>query len=426
MATRTIRKQWLVDDVLTSVTTAKMSDPDGNYGVKESVSGDIITADGVAMTEASTGIYEHSFTDEVGIAYTAYVEIVYDGGTHHFEIDVPARAAEAGLESDWDSLRAEIADYLGWTRDSSVWDATETARLASIIKSALLQVYYPMVAETGAVYEWFWMKPTATIETVKPYDTGTITIASGVVTLVDGTFVSAADWAQYGEIEVNGSIYTVASYDSTTQLTLDDTSVDVTDAASYSLSQSVYPLPATFGGAFDGPLSFAPGINEFYPPVEIISNNMLRRLRQNDITAEWPRYAATRALSFDPLVGTRYEIEFYPTPNEAWTLHGRYKVEGAMIDSTNKYPLGGVPMSEVIIESCLAVAEQRINDFEGTRIHTEKFQALLAAAIANDAQEHAPHTLGYNRDRSDHIRADRIDQHCGVAIHSFEGNFYYD
>ena len=80
-------------------------------------------------------------------------------------------------------------------------------------------------------------------------------------------------------------------------------------------------------------------------------------------------------------------------------------------------------MAEVYLESCLSIAEQRLNDDAG--IHTEKFKVLLQAAIANDAASHAPHTLGYNADHSDG-HGSRFDEHDGVAVHSFEGTTYYD
>ena len=91
MATRLINKTWEVDDVLTNATSAKMSDPTGTYGVKRNDTDAVITADGTDMTSVSTGIYQHSFTDVVDVSYTAYVEIVYDSATYHFEVDLAAR-----------------------------------------------------------------------------------------------------------------------------------------------------------------------------------------------------------------------------------------------------------------------------------------------------------------------------------------------
>jgi len=422
MATRVIRRSWKVDGVLTDPTTVKLSDPTGTYGVKRDDTDAVVVADGTAMTKVSTGVYEYSFTDIVGIEYTAYVEIVYDGATHHFEHDIAARAADAGLESDWDSLRKEVADFLGWTRDDSGWSSDEVTRLAAIIKSGLLQVYFPQRARPELSYTWSWMRPAATIETVAPYSTGTVTVVSGVVTLSGGTFPS---WAADGELTVSGGTYAVDTRDDNTQVTLEDTSVDVDAGTTYTLSRPTYELPSTFGGSFDGNLHYKPGTNVLWPPVKIVSDQQIRRRRQDDTTADRPLYASVRPVTFDPTTGQRWEITFYPTPNNVYELQGRYTVVPTMLSAVNKYPLGGVAMSEVFVESCLAIAEQRLND-QVIGPHTKRFEALLEGAIANDAEAHAPDTLGYNADRSDGDAASRYDEHAGVAVHSFEGTTYYD
>jgi hypothetical protein len=382
----------------------------------------VTVADGTAMTKVSTGVYEYSFTDAVGIAYEAYVEVVYDNTTHHFEHDIDARAADAGFQCDWDSIRKEVADYLGWTRDDSVWSADELTRLTAIVRSGLSRVYFPETVRPELAYHWSWMRPEVTIETVAAYTTGTVTIANGVVTFsVEATVPT---WAAYGELTVGSDTYTVNTRDGDNQVTLDDTSVTEADASSYSLGRPSYELPSTFGGAFDGKLAYKPGTNVLWPAITIVSDQMIRMKRQHNTTADRPLYAAIRPASFEATTGQRWEIVFYPTPNDAYTLYGRYKIVPTMLDAVNKYPLGGEAVSEVIIESCLAVAEQRMNDMRG--FHTEQFERLLAVAIANDADSHAPHTLGYNADRSDQEGANQFDEHAGVAIHSYDGTTYYD
>jgi hypothetical protein len=68
--------------------------------------------------------------------------------------------------------------------------------------------------------------------TITPYNTGTIAIVNGVVTLTGGTWPSgAAD----DRLLVNGETYDVATRDSGTQLTLGDLTVNVGGGTSYSL-----------------------------------------------------------------------------------------------------------------------------------------------------------------------------------------------
>ena len=99
MATRTIRKTWKVSGVLADVTTAKMSDPTGTYGVKRNDTNAVVVADGTAMTKTATGTYEYSFTVIAGVAYTAYMEFVYLGSTYYIEEDFPAIAVTTEASS---------------------------------------------------------------------------------------------------------------------------------------------------------------------------------------------------------------------------------------------------------------------------------------------------------------------------------------
>ena len=55
--------------------------------------------------------------------------------------------------------------------------------------------------------------------------------------------------------------------------------------------------------------------------------------------------------------------------------------------------------SETMRESCLSIAEQRMNGEMG--IHTQKFMQLLATSVSIDRQEHSKGYLGKNTDNSD-------------------------
>ncbi len=326
------------------------------------------------------------------------------------------------LTATWDTLRADVGHFLGYSRGDGEWTPDEEETLSAVIKAGLLRVYYPNSATPGVAFQWSWLRPSATIDTVAPYSTGTVEVVLGVVALsVAGTFPS---WAADGELTVDGETYTVASRGGDNAITLDDLTVAVDAGTTYSLAQVVYELPSTFGGSFDGELVYKPGSEILYRPVKIISNALLRRWRQNNVAVDRPRYAAVRPVAFVPATGQRWEIEFYPAPSGAYELHGRYKIAPTMLDSVNKYPPGGVAMSGVYAESCLAIAEQRLHDEAG--IHTEQFKISLQTAMANDADVHAPHTLGYNADNSDRRHGGHFDEHDGVAVHSFDGTVYRD
>jgi len=77
---------WTVDGELADPTSVKLSDPDGNFGVKRTDTDETVVADATAMTKESTGVYTHTFDDPAdGLTYNYYVEVVHAGATYHFE-----------------------------------------------------------------------------------------------------------------------------------------------------------------------------------------------------------------------------------------------------------------------------------------------------------------------------------------------------
>jgi hypothetical protein len=70
-----------------------------------------------------------------------------------------------------------------------------------------------------------------------PYTTGTCTVVNGVVTLAGGATAPAN--AAYCTFVSGANVSTVASRDSDTQLTLTDTTINVTGGSNYSLSATV-------------------------------------------------------------------------------------------------------------------------------------------------------------------------------------------
>jgi hypothetical protein len=167
MATRIISRTWKVEGVLTNATSAKLSDPTGTYGVKRNDTDAVVVVDDTDMTGDSTGIYSYSFTDVANVSYTAYVEIIYDGATYYFEIDLAARSASSTLELTYSVLRERIADDLGWTRSSGNWSSDESDRLDSILHEGYLQFIYPIPVEGENVsHRWSFLKPTSNFDTV--------------------------------------------------------------------------------------------------------------------------------------------------------------------------------------------------------------------------------------------------------------------
>lgn len=97
MATKTINFEFRVDSTLTDPTSVTLADPADTFGVKRNDTDAVVVADDTAMTKQSTGIYQHSFTEPaLGLTYTAYIKVVYDGATYSFERQLTGSPSPSG------------------------------------------------------------------------------------------------------------------------------------------------------------------------------------------------------------------------------------------------------------------------------------------------------------------------------------------
>jgi hypothetical protein len=382
--TRTVRRNWEVDSVLTNVTTALLSDPTGTYGVKRNDTDAVVVADGTAMTNVSTGVYEYTFTEpDAEIAYTAYVEMVYLGQTFWLEVDIPAGVSDAvGMAISYLDLCVAVGHYLGWGRDRSAYSDDQQARIDRHIRLGLLRFY------NVPNYTWTFLRPESTIATVAPYATGTVAVASGIATLTAGTWPS---WSSGATLCVGGVYYNVTARTDDTHITIDDATVAVDAGTAYSLSRYAYDLPADFSH-FDGVLECRTTADAMYLPVELSTVSEVRRRLALYPEPDYPQVVAVRPKAFDPTVGQRYEAILWPATDAAYTFWYSYRVTPTMLSVTNLYPAGGTEHGETILEACLAAAERAE---EGVaEMHTAEFDRLLAVSLSIDKLHHAPSSLG--------------------------------
>jgi len=319
MATRLVTKTWKVEGELTAVTTA-------TYGVVDG-DGTEIVADGTAMTTDETGVYYFSFTDSEDTTYVATIVFVYGGATYTFTQNLDARSATGDMVASYSSLLERVGHFLFGVRSGYSEDQTDD--IEECIKDGLHDVY--------AAHSWSFFRPVKEITTTAPYDTGTIKVVDGVVTLVtDGTWPT---WAALGVLKVDSDYYDVDTRTDTETITLEDTSVDVDAGTSYELGRPEYDLP-TACEAIEGDLTYEPGQSDFYPPVKQKHDGEIRRRRQDDPYHDRPLYYGIRTVEFDPTVGSRRRLSLYPTPDAAYVLKARMKLRATMIDS-NESVSGG-------------------------------------------------------------------------------------
>ena len=101
-----------------------------------------------------------------------------------------------------------------------------------------------------------------------------------------------------------------------------------------------------------------------------------------------PRFAAVISEKAFGTKGQYKNLIVFPKPDKDYCLEVVGDSDcGKLDEETNIYPLGGAMFSELVEESCLAIAEQKANDEMG--LHTLKFNSLLISMIARDRKSTA-------------------------------------
>jgi hypothetical protein len=347
---------------------------------------DVITISDTSITGTKVqGTYSGGVD---GVLYSIVATVVTTNG-ETLEVDVYLRVLDTSsttVLTSYFSLLERVGHYLFGIRSGFTSD--QTADIEDCIKDGLHDVY--------TAHPWSFFRPVEPITTTAPYDTGTITIASGVVTLsVDGTFPS---WAAVGVLLIDNEYYDVDTRDGNNQITLEDTSVTEADASSYELGRPECDLPTAFED-IEGDLTYEPGQSDFYPPVKQKHDEEIRRLCQDNPYHDRPLYYGIRTVEFDPTVGSRRRLSLYPTPDAAYVLKARMKLRATMIDETNLYPVGAESLSQLMLEACLAAAERNFDEQAGH--HTRRFMELLPLAIGADQLMTSPTQLGSDNPRDE-------------------------
>ena len=148
--------------------------------------------------------------------------------------------------------------------------------------------------------------------------------------------------------------------------------------------QSTYDLPDDLGRIL-GDLVY--NESAYKPSIIQVSEAKIVSLTNSEETNSSPRLANVRHKAQVEGSGQRFELVLFPTPDAIYTLNYKYEAFSGKISNSNPYPLGGMRYSELVMESCLAVAEQRANDEKGQ--HTASFYTLLASGVAFDKRQGA-------------------------------------
>src|SRR5207244_3540755 len=123
-------------------------------------------------------------------------------------------------------------------------------------------------------------------------------------------------------------------------------------------------LPDDFQ-AFDGRISLASSGNFAQPwKIEWRNDGEIQQMYAFNPTLQGPpMYAATSVLKGTTgTQGQRFQLLVFPAADQTYTLVSTYVVNPDFMTAANPYHYGGPAHSETVLESCLAVLEERLDD----------------------------------------------------------------
>src|SRR5688572_1703082 len=101
--------------------------------------------------------------------------------------------SNAELKRNWSMIA-------GVSRDSTQWDAQTTDDFENCVRNGRRKFY--------AAHDWSFLTHSVTFPVIAPYETGTITVVNGTVTLAGGTWPSNAAGQR---IAFDDAVYEIAS-----------------------------------------------------------------------------------------------------------------------------------------------------------------------------------------------------------------------
>jgi hypothetical protein len=168
---------------------------------------------------------------------------------------------------------------------------------------------------------------------------------------------------------------------------------------SLAATKTTLPLPDDYG-SFEGQITISTPAGNQYWPVNLVGIGQVYAAQaRKPTTTGRPEICCEEPVKgTSPTQGQRFQLRFWPAADTAYTLQFQYYLLPEALSGSSPFTYGGMAHAETILESCLAIAEQRLDD--SSTVHSMKFQERLLASIGVDRRS-KPQTLGYNRDQSD-------------------------
>ena len=154
----------------------------------------------------------------------------------------------------------------------------------------------------------------------------------------------------------------------------------------------VYNLPTDFHALYS---VFTHEKDSGYPPMKSITLEKIRQMRAGVESTNFPHFYTIKTGHYVKEIGTTYDVAFFETPNANYRLNYSYIIKPPKLIETTDLFIGGDLASEVILEHCLAVAEQEYDGVIG--VHSQKAIELTQQLIVND-EPIIPDSVGRNLD----------------------------
>jgi hypothetical protein len=186
------------------------------------------------------------------------------------------------------------------------------------------------------------------------------------------------------------------------------------------------PLPDDYGG-FEGQVTVQSNGTTAQPwEVKWVSEPLLREKVSAYPSMQGPPMLVAEApvKGTSATAGQRKELHVFPTADQAYTLQVQYYVNPDYLTAATPYAYGGAQHAETILESVLAVAEERLDDMPSmTGPHGMAFKERLRASVGVDRSSQ-PQRFGYNRDRSDDRQSGRWNPHWWAPPATYNGQSF--
>jgi len=182
-------------------------------------------------------------------------------------------------------------------------------------------------------------------------------------------------------------------------------------------------LPDDFGSP-EGYLTITNAVTQTVWAIELTGIGLINHNYQVlPTTVGRPLMAAITPLRGDnPQQSQQWQLWIWPITDQAYTFQLQYYINPNYLTGDTPYAYGGSQHHETILEACLSVAEERVDDMAPmTGPHGLAFKQRLAASISVDRRL-KPQKLGANRDRSDDTDGwDRSALHWLASV-AYNGN----